>query len=152
MYFAERSVIVADALGAVNATPRSEHVRWPARLTAAAVGAITQAGSSSVVTPRCGMATTGRQADNGAGDDMLNELRGRNLAHVGCTLGLTLGLLLGLVTALVIVVVWQNASATNWATVAWFGLTFALGVVGYWAGGKVSRRLWGEEMSARSRE
>ena len=34
---------------------------------------------------------------------MLNELRGRNLAHVGCTLGLTLGLVLGLVAALVIV-------------------------------------------------
>jgi len=98
------------------------------------------------------MATRDEQADNDTGDDMLNELRGRNLAHVGCTLGLTLGLLLGLVAALVIVVVWQNASATNWATVAWFGLTFALGIVGYWAGGKVSRRLWGEEMNARSRE
>lgn len=83
---------------------------------------------------------------------MLNELRGRNLAHVGCTLGLTLGLVLGLVAALVIVILVHTASATNWATVAWFGLTFALGIVGYWAGGQVSRRLWGDEMKARSRE
>jgi len=34
---------------------------------------------------------------------MLDELRGRNLAHVGCTIGLTLGLILGLVAALIIV-------------------------------------------------
>lgn len=83
---------------------------------------------------------------------MLNELRGRNLAHVGCTLGLTLGLALGLVAALGIVILVHTASATNWATVAWFGLTFALGIVGYWVGGQVSRRLWGDEMNARSRE
>lgn len=83
---------------------------------------------------------------------MLNELRGRNLAHVGCTLGLTLGLALGLVAALGIVILVHTASATNWATVAWFGLTFALGIAGYWVGGQVSRRLWGDEMKARSRE
>ncbi|HEY7850211.1 MAG TPA: hypothetical protein VIC27_09110 [Ktedonobacterales bacterium] len=83
---------------------------------------------------------------------MLNELRGRNLAHVGCTLGLTLGLALGLVAALVIVIAFHDASATGWATVAWFGLTFALGVVGYWAGGQFSRRLWGDEMKSAPRE
>ena len=83
---------------------------------------------------------------------MLDELRGRNLAHVGCTIGLTLGLILGLVAALIIVTLVRAGSATNLATVAWFGLTFALGVVGYWAGGQVSRRMWGDEMRARSRE
>ena len=77
---------------------------------------------------------------------MLEELRGRNLAHVGCTIGLTLGLLLGLVAALAIVILVQTTSAINWATVVWFGLTFALGIIGYWAGGKFSRRLWGGEM------
>ena len=63
----------------------------------------------------------------------MNELRGRNLAHVGCTIGLTLGLALGLVAALLIVTLVRGDSAINWATVAWFGLTFALGIVGYWA-------------------
>lgn len=86
------------------------------------------------------------------GGDMLEELRGRNLAHVGCTIGLTLGLFLGLVVALAIVILVQTSSAINWATVAWFGLTFALGVVGYWAGGKFSRRLWGSEMKQKSGE
>lgn len=83
---------------------------------------------------------------------MLEELRGRNLAHVGCTIGLTLGLFLGLVAALAIVLLVRAASATNWATAAWFGLTFALGAFGYWAGGKVSRRLWGEQMKQPTRE
>ncbi len=83
---------------------------------------------------------------------MLEELRGRNLAHVGCTIGLTLGLFLGLVVALVIITLVNVASATNWATVAWFGLTFALGAVGYWAGGRISRRLWGERMKQPTRE
>lgn len=83
---------------------------------------------------------------------MLNELRGRNLAHVGCTIGLTLGLFLGLVAALLIVTLVRASSAINWATVAWFGLTFALGIIGYWAGGRFSRRLWSEEMNTRSRE
>ncbi len=39
---------------------------------------------------------------------MLDQLRGRNLAHVGCTLGLTGGLLLGLIAALVVIQVMQN--------------------------------------------
>lgn len=83
---------------------------------------------------------------------MLNELRGRNLAHVGCTLGLTLGLIVGLVAALAIVLVVKTTSATNLATLVWFGLTFALGILGYWLGGRVSQRLWGAEMEQRSRE
>lgn len=83
---------------------------------------------------------------------MLEELRGRNLAHVGCTLGLTLGLILGLVAALIIVTVVRSASSINWATVTWFGLTFALGILGYWAGGKFSRRMWGSESRRQPRD
>ena len=74
---------------------------------------------------------------------MLEGLRGRNLAHVGCTLGLTIGLFLGLVAALIIITLVRSSSAINWATVAWFGVTFALGILGYWAGGAFYRRKWG---------
>ena len=42
---------------------------------------------------------------------MLNQLRGRNLAHVGCTLGLTAGLLLGLIAALIVIQIMQNLAA-----------------------------------------
>jgi uncharacterized protein YacL len=83
---------------------------------------------------------------------MLEELRGRNLAHVGCTLGLTLGLILGLVVALLIISVAQTANAINLATVAWLGVTFALGVFGFWAGGYFSRRMWGDESKSPTRE
>lgn len=80
---------------------------------------------------------------------MLNELRGRNLAHVGCTIGLTLGLALGLVVALAIAVLVKTASSVDVATLVWFAITGALGVLGYWLGGRVSRRLWGAEMERR---
>ncbi|MGH2502274.1 MAG: hypothetical protein ACRDID_07135 [Ktedonobacterales bacterium] len=80
---------------------------------------------------------------------MLNELRGRNLAHVGCTVGLTLGLALGLGAALAIVILVKTTSATDVATLVWFAVTFGLGVLGYWLGGRVSRRLWGEELRQR---
>lgn len=83
---------------------------------------------------------------------MLEELRGRNLAHVGCTLGLTLGLILGLVVALIIVTVVRSAASINWATVAWFSVTFALGAFGYWAGGAFSRRMWGKESKQTKRD
>ena len=78
---------------------------------------------------------------------MLHELRGRNLAHVGCTVGLTLGLVIGLVVAIVLLQLVPSGSSVGWATFAWFGLTFALGVVGYYLGGMVSRKLWGKVRS-----
>jgi len=74
---------------------------------------------------------------------MLDQLRGRNLAHVGCTVGLTLGLLLGMVAAIAVLVVVQTDSAAGWATLAFFGVTFALGALGYLLGGRTSERLWG---------
>ena len=76
---------------------------------------------------------------------MLDQLRGRNLAHVGCTIGLVAGLLLGLIGALVVIQVMQNLNAVNIATVVWLGATVALGGLGYYLGGYVSRRLWGEK-------
>ncbi len=76
---------------------------------------------------------------------MLEQIRGRNLSHVGCTFGLTLGLTFGLIAALVVINLVGAPSATNIATAVWLGLTFILGVAGYWVGGFVSRRLWGHK-------
>lgn len=76
---------------------------------------------------------------------MLDQLRGRNLAHVGCTIGLTGGLLLGLLAALIVIQVMQNNDAVSVATIIWLGATAALGGLGYYLGGYVSRRLWGEK-------
>lgn len=76
---------------------------------------------------------------------MLEQLRGRNLAHVGCTIGLTLGLVLGMVAAIVIIFLVQTASAADWATLAFFAVTFGLGALGFYLGGRTSRRLWGAD-------
>lgn len=75
---------------------------------------------------------------------MLDQLRGRNLAHVGCTIGLVAGLLLGLIGALIVIQVMQSLDAVNIATILWIGATLLLGGLGYYLGGYVSRRLWGE--------
>lgn len=74
---------------------------------------------------------------------MLDQLRGRNLAHVGCTVGLTLGLLLGLIAGIAIIYITQRADAATTATIVWLALTFGLGALGYFLGGTISRRLWG---------
>ncbi len=76
---------------------------------------------------------------------MLEQLRGRNLAHVGCTGGLVIGLGVGLLCAIVIIQIVPGAASVNWATLAWFGLTFGLGLAGYIIGGRSSRRLWHNE-------
>jgi hypothetical protein len=76
---------------------------------------------------------------------MLEQLRGRNLAHVGCTLGLALGLTFGLVAALVVINIISAPSATNIGVAVWLGLTFLLGITGYWLGGLYSRRMWGRQ-------
>jgi hypothetical protein len=69
---------------------------------------------------------------------MLEQLRGRNLAHVGCTLGLTAGLVLGLVIALAAIAV-AGADASL-AALVWLGITFGLGALGYFLGGRSPRR------------
>ena len=78
---------------------------------------------------------------------MLDQLRGRNLAHVGCTLGLTSGLLLGLIAAVVVIQVMRNSNGVNVATAVWLSATVLLGGLGYYLGGYVSRRLWGEKQN-----
>jgi hypothetical protein len=75
---------------------------------------------------------------------MLDQLRGRNLAHVGCTIGLTLGLLLGLIVGIAIIYITQRADAATAATFAWLAITFGLGALGYFLGVYTSRRLWGD--------
>jgi|GEM_PF-857144 uncharacterized protein YacL len=79
---------------------------------------------------------------------MLNQLRGRNLAHVGCTIGLVLGLLIGMIVGFVITLIVRTAAALDWATFAWIGLTLGLGALGYVFGDRFSRRLWGRSTSA----
>ncbi len=76
---------------------------------------------------------------------MLNELRGRNLAHVGCTIGLLAGLLVGMIAGIVIISLVHTATASNWAALAWIGLTFAFGLLGFVVGGRISARLWGAD-------
>jgi hypothetical protein len=72
----------------------------------------------------------------------MNQLRGRNLSHIGCTLGLTIGLFLGLVGAIIVLQV--SADAQN-AAMAIFGLvTVGLGILGFYLGGVTTRRLWGD--------
>jgi hypothetical protein len=78
---------------------------------------------------------------------MLDLLRGRNLAHVGCTLGLLIGLVFGLVGAIAILALVASTSAVGWAVVVWIGATVGLGALGYVSGGQFSRRLWGTDRS-----
>ena len=73
---------------------------------------------------------------------MLEQLRGRNLAHVGCTIGLTMGLVVGLFMALAIISFVRVASTIDIATLACFAITFLLGGLGYLLGDRLSRRLW----------
>jgi hypothetical protein len=77
----------------------------------------------------------------------MNELRGRNLSHIGCTLGLAIGLFFGLICA--IVVLRMAASALSAAMVAFAVVTVGLGLLGYYLGGVATRRLWNGERPPR---
>lgn len=72
----------------------------------------------------------------------MNQLRGRNLTHIGCTLGLTIGLFLGLVGA--IVVLQLSATAESVALVVFGIVTIGLGILGFYLGAVTTRKLWGE--------
>ncbi len=72
---------------------------------------------------------------------MLDQLRGRNLAHVGCTLGLTAGLTLGIIVGLLVSVFVRTPASLSLATLAFFVITFGLGAFGYYLGGRSSQRL-----------
>lgn len=81
------------------------------------------------------------------GENMLDQLRGRNLAHVGCTIGLTLGLIIGMLAAFVVVLLNHAAQAAGYATIVFFGITFILGAVGYVLGSRATSRVWGPKSS-----
>jgi uncharacterized protein YacL len=72
---------------------------------------------------------------------MMDQLRGRNLAHVGCTIGLAAGLILGILLAALLVVLLNSDNGATIATLAFFALTFGLGALGYILGGRASQRL-----------
>jgi hypothetical protein len=70
----------------------------------------------------------------------MEELRGRNLSHIGCTLGLTLGLILGMIGAILVL---RVATSTTVAALVFAAVTVGLGIVGFVLGGVATRRLWG---------
>jgi drug/metabolite transporter (DMT)-like permease len=72
---------------------------------------------------------------------MMDQLRGRNLAHVGCTIGLTAGLVLGIVLAALLVVLLNSDTGASLATILFFAFTFGLGALGYILGGRATKRL-----------
>ena len=72
---------------------------------------------------------------------MMEQLRGRNLAHVGCTIGLTIGLIVGIVLAGLLVVLLNSDNGATIATIVFFALTFGLGALGYFLGGRATQRL-----------
>ncbi len=80
---------------------------------------------------------------------MLDQLRGRNLSHVGCTIGLVAGLVVGMIAGIIIISLFHSSSAADWAALAWIGLTLALGVLGFIAGGSASQRMWGNSKTTR---
>jgi uncharacterized protein YacL len=71
----------------------------------------------------------------------MDQLRGRNLAHVGCTIGLTAGLILGILLAALLVALLNSDAGATVATIVFFALTFGLGALGYLLGGRATRRL-----------
>jgi hypothetical protein len=77
----------------------------------------------------------------------MNQLRGRNLSHIGCTLGLTIGLFLGLVAAILVLQVSDQAQSA--AMVAFGVITIGLGILGFYLGGVTTRRLWGDHRPPR---
>jgi hypothetical protein len=62
---------------------------------------------------------------------MLERLRGRNLAHIGCMLGVVTGLGGGIIVAWVLIL---HNVASAVALLLWAVLTVILGALGYRAG------------------
>ena len=69
---------------------------------------------------------------------MMNNLRGRNLAHPGCLIGTTIGFTLGIVLAGILAAAYNIAFNTLLLT--WFGLTAGLGIIGWILGDRLSSR------------
>jgi hypothetical protein len=72
---------------------------------------------------------------------MLKQLRGRNLAHVGCTLGLVLGLGDGIMLAWVLIL---HSVPAAFALALWLLLTLVLGVTGFIIGNVTTGHKAGE--------
>lgn len=70
---------------------------------------------------------------------MLNQLRGRNLTHIGCTFGIILGMTIGLFVAIAIFNLVQSASAPTLAFFTLVGVTVVLGGLGFYLGARLSR-------------
>lgn len=70
---------------------------------------------------------------------MLNQLRGRNLTHIGCTFGLILGMIVGMFVAIGIFQLVQSTSAPTLAFFTLVGITVVLGGLGFYLGGRLSR-------------
>ena len=68
---------------------------------------------------------------------MMNQLRGRSLAHPGCLIGVTVGLTLGIVLAGVLAMVNVPFNAD---LLIWLGLTVGLGAAGWIIGSALSSR------------
>ena len=60
---------------------------------------------------------------------MMKRLRGKNLAHPGCLIGVTAGLIIGIILAGILASVFSVPYVT--VLLVWFGLTFALGAIGW---------------------
>ncbi len=69
---------------------------------------------------------------------MLEQLRGRNVTHVGCSFGLIFGLLLGLIAAVIVIQTIPSASAVTLAVVALIVVTLVVGALGYYIGWRFS--------------
>ncbi|HLY31754.1 MAG TPA: hypothetical protein VKQ36_12055 [Ktedonobacterales bacterium] len=65
---------------------------------------------------------------------MLQQLRGRNVTHIGCAVGLTIGLLLGMFAAVGVIQLVASGAAVTLAVVALVGVTLGLGIIGFWVG------------------
>ena len=77
----------------------------------------------------------------------MEQLRGRNLSHIGCTLGLVLGLTLGLFIAWAVVRVSPSIAL---AFIIFGAVTVGLGIAGFIAGGIATRCLWGGDAPGES--
>ena len=71
---------------------------------------------------------------------MLEQLRGRNITHIGLTIGLLAGLLLGMVAAVAVIQLVPSGSAVTLAVVALIAVTVGLGALGYIVGWRFSPR------------
>ena len=69
---------------------------------------------------------------------MMKHLRGKNLAHPGCLIGVTIGLTIGIILAGILASVFNVAYTT--VLLVWFGLTFALGAIGWVAGTRLTNK------------